>query len=247
MLGISFGALFVINFLVRFFKKSLTFTDNSYKRLIFGEKTRFYTIFEKKIFIPLCIGIALISSLFYIMANFLFFNLDPTSMLVAFEITLYICVAVWGIFVFRHKPRGSILWLWTLILVALSVGGLLFDAFSSEIPLASRLLYMSSLALGIGFISHIYKLIKIGHISKIKNRLFLSFLIIISLYSSLFNVALGIDFMSLDKQDVTGVQWYEQYSSNGSVIITEFGWNWALIYYGYPFESSQGSGSLTDI
>ena len=244
LLGISFGALFVIIILVRFYKKSLIFTDNSYKRLI---NNKICTIFENKIFIPLCIGIALIISLFYITANFLLFNLDPTTMLVAFETTLYLCVAVWGIFVFRHKPRGRILWLWTLILLFLSLGGLFFDVFSSEIPLVSRLLYMSSLALGIGFISHIYKLIKIGHIGKIKNRLFLSFLIIISLFSSLFNVALGIDFMSLDNQDVTGVQWYGQYSSKGSVIITEFGWNWAFIYYGYPFESSQGSDSLNDI
>jgi hypothetical protein len=45
----------------------------------------------------------------------------------------------------------------------------------------------------------------------------------------------SIEIVSLKRREVSSIQWYTTYNPTNSTIISEFGWNYLIIYYSYPF------------
>jgi hypothetical protein len=248
MLGFSFALVLGISLLVSFFRRSIIFTKGRFTRLIFNKEAKIYKLIEDKLFKPLCLVIAIAVSVIFFIVNLLSFHLDLTAMFVAIEIALYCIISLWGLYIFQLKPRGKVMWLWLSIFVILMGGGFIFDVILVGLLLYVRIFLLSSVVIVIGFISYIYKLLRLGTLNKFKNQFFLLFILVISLFSGLLITTRSFfDLSSLQEKDIGSIKWYANFSDNKSVIITELGWYYAFIYFNYPYDSSQGSIPLVDL
>ena len=72
--------------------------------------------------------------------------------------------------------------------------------------------------------------------NEIFSLLLLASIIIVSVYTQNLFDSTNIATFSLEEREVNSIQWYSNYTSNKSLIISEFGWYAIFIYYEYPFE-----------
>ena len=54
-----------------------------------------------------------------------------------------------------------------------------------------------------------------------------------------------IDFYSINTNELTAIQWYLINSDNRNLLIVEFGWSPAFLYYDYPYEEKNSSLPIT--
>ena len=224
-----------------FFKKHTSFSKGKYGLIISGKKRDLFTrISDKHLFLGVSI-LGIIFAISYFVMNLIVLNADISFVLVGFELILIILFSLFGIGIFQYKPRGKSLWLWLLALVFLVLAGILFNSLTETLNFFTRIFYISSVAIVIGFVSYIYKLIHNGVIRDWKAKIFIGFIVSYSLIASFIDLNNSVEFFSLKNYEVDAIKWYSNYTSNKSVIIAEYGWEHVFVYYDYPFGSSNDS------
>lgn len=229
------------------YRKSMIFTKGRYSLIIMGKKHKNLKKIEDKFLLPLVFILVTIFICSFTIVNILFFKFDLITIFTGIEILIICSFGIWGLFVFQFKPRGKPLLLWGLGLGIILLVGFLFDFLTSSLTFFSRIFYLSSIMIAIGFVSYIHKLVKTHLIQKPKMQFFLIFLTFFSLFTTYFEVYYSIEFYSLKNRERSTIQWYSSFKSDQNVVIAEFGWDPIFMYYGYPFEENNASLPLSDV
>jgi len=222
-----------------YLRRSLIFTKGRFEKMIFNNKSKFLTFLENKVIVELTFAFSIILTISFIIINSILFNYPLISALTTLEISYYILIGMWGLFIFQTSPKGKTLWLWAVGLALLLIGGFTFDALFMDLTNVSRIFYMSSLVIVVGFLSYIYKILKTRTFNMFKRKLLIIYVVISSLIISTLNLTDSINFFSINHRNIDGIQWYSQHSYQKSVILCEFGWNYAFVYFGYPFDNPE--------
>ncbi|MFX1391342.1 MAG: hypothetical protein ACFE9Z_14850 [Promethearchaeota archaeon] len=229
------------------YRKSMSFMKGRYKSIIMGQKHNNLKKIEEKFLFPFIFIVVVIFTCAFTILNLFFFNFDIITIFTGIEILIICSLSIWGLCVFQFKPRGKPLLLWGLALVIILIVGFVFDFLTSSLTFFSRIFYLSSIIIAVGFTSYIHKLIRINSIHKNKIKIFLISLAVFSALATYFELYSSIEFYSLKKREVNIIQWYSNHKSNQNVIITEFGWEPVFMFYGYPFEENNASLPLSDV
>ena len=218
-----------------FFKKHTSFSKGKYGSIISGKKRDLFTrISDMHLFLGVSI-LGIVFTISYFIINLIVLNADISFVLVGFELMLIILFSLFGIGIFQYKPRGKSLWLWFLALLFLVIAGILFNSLTETLNFFTRIFYISSVVIVIGFVSYIYKLIHNGVIRDWKAKIFIGFIVSYSLIASFIDINNSVQFFSLKNYEVDSIEWYSNYTSNTNVIIAEYGWEHVFVYYDYPF------------
>jgi hypothetical protein len=216
-------------------QKSIVFTKGRYRALI-GRKDSYYKIIGDKIIIPLIFTILIALTILLLIINIVWFNFVVINILNVSEILLLSSFAIVGLFLFQRKPRGKPLYLWGLGLALLLAIGFILNLLIFSNMIWQRILYLIPPIIVIGFISYIYKLVKTNSIQFKWINIVLLATIIFSLFTTYYNESVSHDIFNLKKSEVNSMQWYDTYTSNQNVILTEFGWGYVFNYYDFPFD-----------
>jgi len=224
-----------------FFKKHTSFSKGKYGLIISGKKRDLFTrISDKHLFLGVSI-LGIIFAISYFFVNLIILNANISFVLVGFELIFLILFSLFGIGIFQYKPRGKSLLLWLLALLFLVLAGILFNSLTETLNFFTRIFYVSSVAIVIGFVSYIYKLIHNGVIRDWKAKIFIGFIVSYSLVASFIDLNNSVEFFSLKNYEVDAIKWYSNYTTNNNVIIAEYGWEHVFVYYDYPFGATNVS------
>ncbi len=217
-------------------KWTINFTKGRYKLIIMGKKYSYLKTIEDKFIIPIIFGVVISFTIIFVIVNLIFFKIGIFSIFSGFEILLFVIFGLWGLGLFKSKPKGKILGFWAIILAFILLLGLLFSLMTSSFANFSRIFYICSVLLVIGFISYIYKLIKTNSIRTLRVKFLILFIIIFSIFATFNENRNAIEIFTLKNREISSVQWYSNYTSEKNVIIGELGWDYLLIYFNFPFE-----------
>ncbi|GAG68728.1 unnamed protein product, partial [marine sediment metagenome] len=103
------------------------------------------------------------------------------------EIILLSAFAVWGLIVYQKKPRGKPLFIWGIGLSILLGVGFVFNILILSNMIWQRILYLIPPIIVIGFISYIYKIIKIKKIGTFRMKFIIFIIITFSLLTTYFH------------------------------------------------------------
>lgn len=234
----SILALPIIIIIILYYRKSLHFTKGDFKLILLGKKFGFYKKFENKIFLPLIFALIIFSTTFFMIWNYFWFKLDVINIYVGIQIIVITIFAIWGLLIFQNKPRGKPLWLWGYGFALILIAGFIFDTFTKNFIFFSRISYLASPVIVIGFVAYLYRLIRERSIHKMRYKTFLMFVIVFSLFTTLFEQEINYKNFSVQKRDASLFNWYSVYTTKKNIIIIEYGWDYAFAYYNYPFEGN---------
>ena len=224
-------------FIIWKLQKSINFSKGTYKSIITGKEKRYYKKIEDKIIIPLIFIILISFMLTFLIVNLIWLNFEIINIFYVSEILLISTFSIWGLFLFQKKPKGKPLYLWGLGLVIILTIGLVFNLLVLSNQIWQRILYLIPPIIVIGFISYLYKLIKLKSISMIRIKVVILFVIVFSLFTSYFYESASYNVFTLKKRDINPIQWYSNNTDNKNIIISEFGWSHAFKYNEFPFEN----------
>jgi len=244
--GLIAGASVIVLFIL-YIRKDTKFTTGRYKLIIFGKRKRFYKTIEDRFFIPILITLVIIFTITFFIANSIWFNLNSLFIFVGFELVLYIVIALWGFAVFRYKPRGKALLLWAMALFFLIFAGIIFDAFTDTLHFYTRIFYITSVVIVIGFISYFQKLMKLGGRNETKSIVLMILIVFFSLFASFTDISVSRGIYTLKKREVSTIQWYSNYTTEINTIIGQNGWEHVFVYYNYPFDNLSYDLSFKEI
>jgi len=216
-------------------KWTINFTKGRYKLIIMGKKYSYLKTIEDKFIIPTTFGIVISFTIIFVIVNLLFFKIGIFSIFSGFEILLFVIFGLWGLGLFKSKPKGKIFGIWAIILAFIFVGSFVFSLMINSFIHFSRIFYICSVLLVIGFISYIYKLIKTNSIRTFRVKFFIFFIIIFSIFATFNENRNAIEIYTLKNREISSVQWYSNYTSEKNVIIGEVGWNHLFIFFNFPF------------
>ena len=243
----GFGFALLIAIILLFYRRSMDFSSGRFKSIITGKSKSYYKKIEDKYIFTLILASTIILSIIFAFFNFLIMNISVTYIIYFTDILLISFFAIWGIFLFRYKPRGKFLFIWGIALDALFLSMFLYDAYIGFTTFFLRVFFITTIIISIGFVSYLYKLLKLNSFQKNKFKVFLISLVIFSVYSQNLFDTTTIDIFCLHKQEVNSIQWYSKYSSNKDLVISKFGWYAIFIYYDYPFEDKNKTLPLDSI
>ncbi len=215
-------------------QKSIVFTKGRYRAVI-GRRDSYYKIIGDKIIIPLIFACLIVITILLLIINIVWFNFAVINILNISEILLLSSFAIVGLYLFQKKSRGKPLYLWGLGLALLLTIGFILNLLIFSNMIWQRILYLIPPIIVIGFISYIYKLVKTNSIQFRWIKIVLLATIIFSLFTTYYNESVSHDIFNLKKSEVNTMQWYDTYTSNRNVILTEFGWGYVFNYYDFPF------------
>jgi len=230
--------------LITYLRTQITFEKGRFNLILMGKKFKIYTTIENY-FIPVVFVLTLFFTVGFFIANLLLLNLNLITIFVGFEVIILIIFAIWGLVIFQNKAKGKPLFLWLLSFVFIIFAGLLSDILRGSLSFISRLFYLASPIIAIGFLSYLYKSIKTGKIKKLQIKIFLLFFVSYSSTASYIELFSSIDFYSINTNELTAVQWYLQNSDDRNLLVLEFGWNPVFVYYDYPYEQKNSSLPIT--
>ncbi|MBY9008377.1 MAG: hypothetical protein KGD74_00765 [Candidatus Lokiarchaeota archaeon] len=242
-----FGAISITiigGILIVYLRTQITFEKGRFNLILMGKKFKVYRLIEKY-FIPSVFFVTLFFTVGFLIINLLWFNFNLIVIFVGFEVIIVTIIAIWGLVIFQNKAKGKPLFLWLLSFVIINLAGLLSDMLRGSLSFVSRLFYLASPIIAIGFISYLYKLIKTGKIKKLQIKLFLLFFVSFSSTTSYLMQFSYIDFYSINDNELTAVQWYLQNTDDRNLLVVEFGWNPVFLYYDYPYEEKNSSLPIT--
>jgi len=226
--------------LIAFLRAQIKFEKGRFNLILIGKKVKFYTTIEKY-FIPLVFVVTLVFTVGFFIANLLWLNLNLITIFVGFEVIILVIFAIWGLVIFQNKAKGKPLFLWLLSFVIIILAGLLSDVLRGSLSFISRLFYIASPVIAIGFLSYVYILIKTGKIRKLQIKLFFLFFVCFSATATYLELFSSIDFFSINNNELTAVHWYLQNSEDKNLLVVEFGWYPVFLYYDYPYEEKNSS------
>ncbi len=236
ILGILGGGLVLFIILWKLWK-SISFTNGKFSATIKGETNIHYKKLEDKIIIPLISSGIFLSLIILLIVDNIWMNIELINILYVIEIVMISCFAIWGLIVFQKKQRGKSLFIWGVGLLLFLLVGFIFNFLALSNMIWQRILYLIPPIIVIGFISYIYKLIKLNSIRTFQKKLVVLFIIIFSLFTTYYYESQAFDVFTLKEREISQIQWYSNRTSNKNVIITEVGWSQAFKYYGYLFDN----------
>jgi len=223
------------------YRKSMIFTKGRFSLIIMGEKHKIFKKIEEKYLFPMIFAFVIILIFIFAIVNFLLFNFNFITIFTGIEILIIWFFAIWGLGIYQYKPKGKPLLLWGFALGVILLAGVFFDLITGSFTFFSRIFYLSSILITIGFVSYFYKLIKTNSIQKLKIKVFLVLLTSFSLMATYLELNSSVEFYSLKRHEVSTIQWYANNTSNQNIMIGEFGWGSIFIYYGYPFNDNNAT------
>ncbi len=216
--------------------KSINFTKGRYKSAIFGTTNTIYKRIEDKIIIPFIFCTIILITIVTLIVNLFLFKFETISVLNVSEILLFSIFAFWGLIIFQKKPKGKVMFIWGIFFVFLLAVGFVLNIFLIKIMVWERILYLIAPIIVIGFISYIYKLIKLNSIQFLRVKLIIFIIITFSLFTTYFYESISIEIFNTKRREVNTLQWYSNNTSNENVIFSEFGWGYVIEYYNFPFD-----------
>ncbi|MFW9819836.1 MAG: hypothetical protein ACFFE5_09520 [Candidatus Thorarchaeota archaeon] len=246
LFGIVIFGIFEVLMLLHY-RKSLDFSKGRFSLIIEGKKSAIFKKIEEKFLFPFIFSLALILTLAFGLVNSFLFKFNNIVIFTGIETILICSFAIWGLLLFQYKPKGKPLFFWGFAFGVVLMAGLLFDFITGTFTFSSRIFYLSSTVLSIGFVSYFYKLIKTKSIRKLKIKIFLIFIVSFSIVATNLEVYSSFEFYSLKNREVNIIEWYSNFSPYQQVVIGEFGWSSIIIYYDYPFEDNNASLSLNSV
>ena len=217
-------------------QKSINFTKGRYKSTIMGKTDPIYKRIEDKVIIPLICSLIILLTIVMLIVNIIWFNFETINVLNISEIILFSVFAFWGLIIFQKKPKGKVLFIWGAFFVILLGAGFILNIFLINIMVWERILYLIPPIIVVGFISYIYKLIKLNSIQFLRIKLVILLIITFSLFTTYINESVSIEIFNMKHREVSTLQWYSNNTSNQNVVFSEFGWGYVIDYYDYPFD-----------
>ncbi|MFX1385416.1 MAG: hypothetical protein ACFFBP_23610 [Promethearchaeota archaeon] len=221
--------------------KTIHFTSGRYQMVLQGDKKGYYKVMEEKIILPLLGGIVIFSVFMFLVLNVLFLDINLSNGFVVIEIIIFVYIAVWGLIVFQKKPRGKFIFLWILGYAVVYLIGAFTDYLASRGYFSSRILLYTAPVVVIGFLSYIYKLIKLNSIRMVKFKIIIISIIVFSFFARFYDELFDIDNLeySATNREVYSILWASKYTTPGKVVIAEFGIPYLFMYFDYPFDNPQ--------
>jgi hypothetical protein len=224
--------------------KSISFMRGKFKSVITGENR--YKRFEDKLIIPLIFAVLALTLIISLILDLIWVDFGVFNIFYVSEIILLTSFAIWGLLLFQKKPKGKPLYFWGVGLFLLLAVGLIFNLLWGGYMIWQRILYLVPPVIVIGFISYIYKIIKLHRIGTRRIKFVFLFIVIFSLFATYLFETTNYEVFTLKRRDASLIQWYSNYSSDKNVIITEFGWSYTFIYYDYPFHDKEEAFNYDD-
>jgi hypothetical protein len=246
VLGLIAGASAIVLYIL-YTRKGIKFTSGRYNLIIFGKRKRLYKVIEDRFLIPILITLVILTTIIFFITNSIWLNLNLLLIFAGIELALYIVMALWGFEAFRYKPRGRALKFWAMALFYLIFAGIIFDVFTDTLHFYSRIFYITSVVIVIGFISYFQKLMKLGGRNETKSIVLLILIVPFSLFASFTNINVSMEIYTLKKREVSAIQWYSHYTTGINTIIGENGWDHVFVYYNYPFGNQSYDLSFKEI
>jgi len=224
-------------------KRSIHFTTGRFSRIIKGEKQSYYKTIEKKFLLPLITVSIIIFLLILFIFNHLILDINSSKYLLGFEVFIIILFGFWGLILFQKKPRGKPFFLWFLSFSFILLAALINDIFVVQQSWSGRISLLFAPIIVIGFISYIYKIIRMQVIKEKWIKIFLiGFTILLfsaQFYDQLVDVD-GIEY-NLKKREVNSIQWISSYTDDHNLIFSEFGISYVFMYFDYPFDTNKNN------
>ena len=233
----ALGGSSVLFIFIRKLQKSISFTTGKFTATIKGETNIHYKKIEDKIIIPLISSGLFLTLIILLIVNFVWINIELINILYVIEIVMISSFAVWGLIVFQKKQRGKSLFIWGVGLLLFLLVGFIFNFLALSNMIWQRIFYLIPPIIVIGFISYIYKLIKMNAIRTFQKKFVVLFIIIFSLFTTYFYESKAFEVFTIKEREISPIQWYSNKTSNKNVIITEVGWSHVFKYYGYLFNN----------
>ena len=222
-------------------QKSIKFTKGRFNSVITGKEFPFFKRIEDKLIIPFIFSVLIIIAICLLIVDIMWIDVGITNIFYVSEIIMLTAFAVWGLFLFQKKPKGKPLIIWATGLFILLGVGFVFNILILSNLIWQRILYLIPPIIVIGFISYIYKIIKIRKISTFQTKFLILFIITFSLLTSYFYQSVSFEVFTLKRRDTSPINWYSNNTSDKNVLITEFGWSNVFKYYSY---NSDTNGTL---
>ena len=89
----------------------------------------------------------------------------------------------------------------------------------------------------IGFISYVYKLVEAKQIINFKVKFLIISFIVFSIITTYIEEKSYFETFSLNNRELSNIKWYGDYSDDKNLLILEFGWEYPIIYYDYPYKN----------
>ncbi|MFX0026992.1 MAG: hypothetical protein ACFE8M_11330 [Candidatus Hermodarchaeota archaeon] len=223
------------------FRSGIRFEKNKFKSVIWGHKYGYYRKIEGKFVFPLFFLFLIVFIIGFLIFNLNILDLNLSNVFAAIECFIIIFFGIWGLTLFQKKPRGKPLVLWFFGMAIIYLLALFLDILILHGFWSGRILILFSPILIFGFISYLYKLIKLNSIKKIK--IFMLSFIIFMFFTQFSDQLLDIDNIqySLHRREVYSLRWYSNYTSEVNLVISEFGNFYVIMYYEYPYEENNKS------
>ncbi|MFX1375596.1 MAG: hypothetical protein ACFFA0_07275 [Promethearchaeota archaeon] len=222
-------------------QKSIIFTRGRFKSAIRGEKKNIFKKIEDNIITPLIFSVLTLIIISLLIVDLIWIEIGIVNIFYIAEIILLSAFAVWGLILYQKKPRGKPLSIWGIGLSLILGAGFFFNIFLLSNMIWQRILYLIPPIIVIGFISYIYKIIKLNKIGIFRMKFVILFIITFSLLTTYFYESVSYDVFTLKKRDLSSIQWYSNNTSDKNVLISEFGWNNVFKYYGYYYNDTNGT------
>jgi hypothetical protein len=232
----------IIGFLIVLkLRSGIKFEKNRFKSVISGQKYGYYKKIEDKLVFPIFFSFIAIFLTGVLVVNFNFLDLYISRIFIALEFFIMIFFGTWGLILFQKNSRGKLLVLWLFGMVIIYLVAFSLDVFVLHQFWSGRILLLISPVIIFGFISYLYKLIKLK--STIKIKIFILSVVIFTFFSQFSNQLFDVDDKeySLHKREVLSLQWYSRYTSDVNFIICEFGIPYVVMYFEYPYEEHNKS------
>jgi len=237
------GLLFVLKL-----RSGIHFDKRRFKSIIFGQKYRYYKITEDKLLFPLLFSFLIIFLILFIMLNINLFQANFSKTILFIESFTMMFFGIWGLTLFQKKTKGKPLTLWLLTLAIIYLGAFSLDIFVLHEFWSGRILLLLSPVIIFGFVSYIYKLIKLKLTTKLKFKVFILSIVIFSFFAQFTDQLIDIDDIeySLHRREVYSLNWYVNYTAQKNFVICEFGIPYVILYYDYPFNENNKTISPKD-
>lgn len=232
--------------IIRSLVKNIRFGQKELLKLDF-DLIQKYQRRETKIILPFAIGIVTFLSVLFFIGNLLVFNFEVYTIFSFIEIITISFFSLWGIIIFQKSTRGKVFYIWLIGFSFIMLFGLVYDLIITVQSLWLRVFHISSPVLLIGFLSYIYKLIKIKVFRKRKFQIFLVTLILFSLVTSIYEISQYYGDSSFYEREIELSEWYGKYTSDKNLLICKFGLRHPFLYHTYPYKEGNKSLEIADI
>ena len=230
-------SIVILSILIKKLLDSIKFSTGRFERAILGKgETQLYKNIEDKYLLPTALSISIGLSLLFLLGNILIFDLNFYTVLMGFEALILILLSLWGLIVYQKIPHGKYLFIWGAFFVFLIAFISIYDVlFGNAISLIGRITSLIAPLIVIGFISYIFKVIRLGTIKEKKMKLFILSVIIVSLFSAFMNDFIKIQENNISPKENNALRFFADQTTDKTVFYTEFGWDYVILYYDYPY------------